>query len=1568
MPTNPELINSVADNFASAGTNLNGSPDDAARAFELGSASGAPAQAISPDVKAFETIHRQQLGQQIINENSDIADFINAHPLHGQLVADDLGNLDTYSRALGRLNGRHAFKAGAEAFSKGFWGDNATLGSEYPNWIKDSDKYALGTSALAPIGIPAEILGRGFRGLLTGAHAAIKALHQDYGFSEQEATKAANDLAGMLEYELVKPENKFAIEKGKTQFEYPDEGDVLPPEPKKPSPEGLPSPGQTIEGQAIDLTQKIVKEAEAIRPFIEAGETPPPGVSEVVDKLHEESSKLSHDMTNDAFDAKGKTQLLERSPEKFDEFTSGLPDGTTRIQSDAFQKLGEAGLKPENLGWIEDLQKRLASQPYDITVPTNDFISKTPKEIYTEIKDFVAHGDDLTPDEIESLKSDRPQVIEAPPEDIDPAVLAVRRSASLEPKLIPEAEGDPKPWDRKPIFSKAKAFGRTEKEFSKYQALINQMDKEDLQWRLDRAQKQAQQQNSKDWKDEIDRIEPEVRAETENREEIQAYRFFQDGVAYGQRLKQRPKISRTELTTQQKEVFPDKFITDRKGYTPDAVANLFGFESGDDLIAAISSLENEASAGRGDIVDRLVKAEVNRRVSAKLGESAKERLDEVYDHVLSLTQMEQLHEQMLALGTRIGGSLPISPMATKLGALNLLHGEPFGGMSSRKYMNDSGRFGRKLEKALLAEDPLEAFKSAQAQYISASMAKEARQVEKERAGFLKEVKRFSKREVPGVDPEYTNWVHDILSRIGYDVRIRADLDTEINAQTDKTLQDFLNTKASMGREIYVPEFLLDPTFEKDLGKMSVLDARRTMQAVKSLARNGRDELKVKNQGKRLDLNDLLDQMLDQLEALGPAQQFPENGTAYQAIRKGMRTYLASSLQIESLMNRFDKGDAFGVFNQWVTRPLVEAANSEAALQKEISKDYLALPGHLTKEELAKPIPNKLFKDPLEAWQKDGSYDWRNAGYLPFTRKELRAVLLNVGNKSNLEKLARGYGIEPAQVMDFVNTYATERDWDWAQAHGNMFKKLKNLADIMYRELSGVAPENIPLEPIETLRHGTFDGWYHPVIYDGILEGQFQKPVATKALFGDEFTRANTPASYTKARTNFVGPLSLSLDQVPARLVQEIHDISFHAPVVEASKVIYHPRFLNGITKFYGKEYSQLFQPWLKDIANAKNYNSANQAAMDRWATYFRSNIIGTFIGLNPRTVEKHTLTALFNSIKEVGGADFRDAVASLFSDSGRGGSNWDFAMKTSEELQRRHQNFVEQVSGAQETTLEGRNFRQSMLKFGTTPVAMLDLASAVPTWLAAYKRNLESGKSHGDAVFAADYAVRRAHGSTAITSRPAVMRNYPGIASLYNFMNRMAQYQYELGWKARDLLTGKADGKEAQWTKDVMLGLFVNVLLVGLVDVAVSDLTDKDTYASTIAKSIATGVAAPWWGARDIMHAVLHKSDPMLGLGSTELKVVTDAIRDINSKDFGMSRNRLGKTVKHVNNMLGLATGLTNAEIGNLAEYIVDLNNGRAKPKTAGDWWRGITKGQIKQREPHPDLIEKGLRVITGGR
>jgi hypothetical protein len=251
-----DAIEAVISPYQQAGQELavDKSPDEAARAFELSAVSGAPADQIAPNIDEFEAQHKQFLGQQLLNKNPSLTSFVNAHPLHGQLINDDLGNLDAFTKAMARLNGSHAARAGFQGFREGFGED---FGGPTAQFIEEKMPQAghLARAAALAIGIPVETVSRALAGGVGFAKQFTNQYAKDMGLSEQAAEKFSNDLAGMLEYELQKPSVGVKPGVGREDLRWnpdlgkfaPAEGEVLPPEPKPVAPGGLRSPGETIE-------------------------------------------------------------------------------------------------------------------------------------------------------------------------------------------------------------------------------------------------------------------------------------------------------------------------------------------------------------------------------------------------------------------------------------------------------------------------------------------------------------------------------------------------------------------------------------------------------------------------------------------------------------------------------------------------------------------------------------------------------------------------------------------------------------------------------------------------------------------------------------------------------------------------------------------------------------------------------------------------------------------------------------------------------------------------------------------------------------------------------------------------------------------------------------------------------------------------------------------------------------------------------------------------------------------------------------------------------------------------
>lgn len=1208
--------------------------------------------------------------------------------------------------------------------------------------------------------------------------------------------------------------------------------------------------------------------------------------------------------------------------------------------------------------------------------------AKNLRELYDEIRD-EATGDGLSADSIQEIFSAmQEQMVDAgyrgishkgglrthtkehnvtiyfrPEEDINatkrsfdefaPQPKATTASVSMR-RVVPKqlelpVEGTTRMEDRQPL-------ARPNEQEKKYFRLIAQQADEDraaLQEHLEAAERR---QTTQAYRARTEELRPEVEDEIKGLPGLALDEMLRSG---------KIKLSREGLTDEQIAALPKGYVG-ADGIHADDLAGVLDHQSGGDLVGdLLNHLREREASGLGPkaFYNKLVKDRLAQRVEGELGPSAKERLDEIKDRVLSETTEDLLHEDTLRAATEAGLQYPIDKNVVKQAILRNYRRLAIGDISSDRFLADAGRAGRAIEASLLKGDAAEAFRQRQRRDWAFMMAREARKTEKAMEQFDRTARRFSAREISSVDQEYTNYIHDILRRVGKQVK-RSIQDLE-GAIGEKSLAEFAAFKQAHDlREVPIADFLGEPGFKKDFDDLSVDEFEAVHNSIKTLIKNGRDEKTIVRAGEAQDLAAVKAQMVDQLRRFKEIAYDAEGKPiqAFAGVRHMLRTALVSHLQVENVLSRLDRFDPNGVFSQFIYRDLASAANHEAKLLREYSTRL----GEIADTaNLKERIPNNIFTSPFDKDKPD-------AQPMAMTRKNLRAVLLNWGNDSNRLKLARGYGVDPSVVQMWLDRHATKADWDWAQKVWDLFSDLHDQSNVMYENLAGVAPESLVVNPITT-QHGTYKGGYYPLIRHPTFGEDVKLP--SGGLEEQGYVRATTPAGYTKTRTGAIYPLALDLDALPNRLRQIIHDVAFRPSVINAGKIFYDKGIKAEMVKHLGKEYADMFVPWLRDVANVQNFVSSAEKDAMYWSDFMRQNAVTTLVGFNPGTALKHTPTALISSMAEVGPKNFLNAMRSLMSvNETTGESNWRFAMNTSEELQRRSRNWTETMGGGL-AALENRagvvkslqqgevgaafmSLREAITELSSKPVALGDLLSAVPTWMAQYDASMADHGIHGDAIAEADRAVRRAHGSSAITSRPAVARSRSVLGhwmtGFFTFFNDLFNRQVETLWRAGESYDLAKQGQYgAAMGEAAKVGgrLFAYVIAPAMIEELVSPMTNKDheSWGEMAAKSLLFTLSSSWIGIRDIVSAMLNKRDPSVGLLSTAEKSISDVVRDMTTQ-----RMKAGNVIKHGTQLGGMLTGLTPAPIGRAAEFAISGEH----PRGPWGWATGLRYGTLRGHAP----------------
>jgi hypothetical protein len=1097
---------------------------------------------------------------------------------------------------------------------------------------------------------------------------------------------------------------------------------------------------------------------------------------------------------------------------------------------------------------------------------------------------------------------------------------------------------------------RAEAAGLDAKSFKKIQDLIQKRYQEDISAAVKRAEQEQRTIQSKEWKEQAREVRKESEADVRARPDVQADLLIGSGELGGKKLERnRYELRAEDLSPEQKAALPRHYYS-KEGVPVDVMANLFGYSDGNHLIEALAEV-NKGKEGRSaqENLKRLVDEETNRRMEEKYGKLQENIMLDAMDQALSETNLQILSEEWqgaaMAAGVKVvNKDVAKSEVMRMFGAMKLAD------INVERLLGIMGKVGRDTERALIAGKNAEALVLMQRKYQTALLAAEARKIQKEQASADKTFKTLSKREVPSMEPEYTDYAHQIMQQIGKPVRRSVqDLQEALNRHGYGGLKDFIEHKQQDLRAIDAWDQLYDTNWRKDYAELTTSEFRAIHDTIKTLVQNGRGERVMYREGEAIAWAMLKLDMLDDIVAAAHGE-LATVGKGKKALLPDQ--YYTGVVQMETFLNRLDGYDPRGRWFQYVFRGLADGTAQFDKWKKDYAKRLSALP---SPENLSRTVDNPLFKNQ------------KNDMPLAFTRRDLIGIMLNTGNDTNLVKMAHGYKLKSDDVMAWIHQNATKKDWDYVQGIWDTFKDIKKQTDTMYRSLSGVAPESIPTRPVDT-PHGQYAGGYYPLIRHpefGDVQGRRFKDV----LAQENWVNTLPAAGHTKLRTGAIYPLATDLNYMVGHMNQMLFDNAMREPIIQASKVFHDKEIRNSVYKYFGQAWEGELHDYIVGVANSQNYMAKNMQGFSWLSETLRQNMIGTVVGLNPGTPMKHGPTALVLSMKEVGGMEFAKAVRMLHSVNETTGAKWmDFVDTHSLEIQRRDRNWQETLFGgmaSHDPTNKVELYRQKMIQFASKPVAWSDMASARPTWLAAYQKAIGEGSDHGEAVAFGDRAVRRAHGSTASTSRTAVQRNWnPWFVSIYNFWSDILNRQIETVWKAGDmykLTDGNPVQKGLATMPTILGGALAYVIWPAIVENMVSPHPHKEdeSWASKTGKSLVFTLSGGWPIMRDIGSAMAMGRDPQMGFTGTALMTGYNVIRDL-MKDEPFNKEHAGRLIQDWATVAGALTGGPGAQVGRVLRFGHDVYTGKENPRNAWQWAVGLRYGTTNKHSQSFDEYWKG--------
>lgn len=1136
---------------------------------------------------------------------------------------------------------------------------------------------------------------------------------------------------------------------------------------------------------------------------------------------------------------------------------------------------------------------------------------------------------------LEQLKQDFPDAEEiagyrgsgARGKDGKPSEVVVKLS---EMGKEPELPGITRMEDRAPFTGSFPGW-MTMKQRERYMQLIEQRNADDVAALEKKIAAELERTKSKEWKENRTAVHDEVLRNLEDRPDVAADRYFSTGELYGEKAS-RPKIDPATLSPEQRASLPPEWLAEG-GMHADDIAGLFGYPTGASMVDALATLtkaRGEAGMSARAYLKRVADIETDRLMQERYGETPAEVLEAARDHVLSQTQMDLLHEQTYALATKAGLEFSLTKDQLKQAVAKAFGETPIEGLSSTKFLNDAGRAGKLMEAAFLKDDAAEAFRQSQRQYLAGLMAKEAVKLEKEMKQFDRFAKRFSKREVAGIGTEYKDFIQQLLYQAERPGQRSIDnINETIERAGFKNLQDFVEDRRDYGWDLEVADWL-QAQGAKPIELMTADEFRDFNKSLKSMAHVGRAEKKVVIGGEAVDYDDWKKVVRDSIKTLPLRTKEKQNKLLYQAD--------ASLTRMEEIVRDLDLRRELGPLHRALIQPMMDAKHTEYQLQEALSKRLGAM----------KAGSKDWMKTLGETIDNDALIDPDFGTPFEIKRSDMINIMLNFGNRGNIEKFTKGWlpsGLDKAtraaeatkleaKLWQMIHDNAKPEDWKFVQEMWDIFAGWQDKIGTVYHNLSGLVPEWVKPEPIDT-PHGRFEGGYFPIIYDSHYSDINRiRESKGDVLDPKNYIRATTGNGFARERTGYIDRVEFqnTVDALPTRMQQVMHDISYRAAVVQANKIIQDREIRGLIRKHYGAEYEAQLKPWLQDIANHYNQNEAALSFMNTVLKKARMNLSAHALGLNLKVIGSPDVGTLNPA-----------AIARTLSNYT---ASVDLAWSKSKEIPHSYRNMDRDFRERLDNLIVKNgwdSFQATAVRWAFIPLVKVSQGFRIVTFVDEYKKSIAKGMNDADASAFADQQVRLRHGATGIPDLPAAMRGSEGMkmaTMFYGFFNAM------YNWQRR----AKGDVKAGDY-KQALNTLYGAVVIPAIFGALLFNKPDKDdridkplSWGKQAGKAVGLQVVGTIPFARDLGTMVVEGIRPTTPIGSM-FQAMANAITDVKNAAKG---KRVQKPITHTANVVGLTTGLPLGQVGRTGQFASDVATGRQRPKNFFEWYRGIINGEFK--------------------
>ena len=772
------------------------------------------------------------------------------------------------------------------------------------------------------------------------------------------------------------------------------------------------------------------------------------------------------------------------------------------------------------------------------------------------------------------------------------------------------------------------------------------------------------------------------------------------------------------------------------GLSPDAVAEQFGYDSGEGMLRALAAMKPFGEAVDARTTERMLAehseladpAEVEAAVERALHNEVRARFVAIeLRHLAKSTQPVRL---MLA--------------AAKEAARTAIANLPFREASAKKFAQNEARAARQVVEALRKGDSALAAEWQQKRLLQHALATVAGEFQEQAAKDLRNLSRFQRPDAKLAktrDTDLVNAARWVLSRFNLGTPSQ-------EATATRALTAIAKYDAAMSRQL-APLIQDADQNGRDYRDLTVEQFRDLMAKVDGLWNDSKRSQQIRIDGKLMERAVAREAIVAQLAKSGLSAAGKD-----QPIRRAVGSVAASLRHPESWALEMDGGQPGPVHKylfQLLRDPVNDFLLERTQMRNELDVAIRKLPTLYGRKFEAKELID----------QKTGKpHVFQN-------RHELVGFLLHAGNEDNLRIDAVGRGwvtldadgnANLAPVWRFIERmvnegHLTKADFDFAQNHvWDVFEsRLKARAQEAHKDNYGYYFNEIEAKPI-TVRFpngetATYRGGYMPAkadIDEDTRVGMVSVDGVTES--GGEFLdrHPSAPKGFTVTRTGSNRALSHDLRLASQAFSEELQFIHLQRPGRDLASILNDKEVSAAIQGVDQRALQDMFFPWLQDTMRNRLMAPGGNPMVNKALIALRRNVgLAYMFGNISNGIQQ--LTGFATSLTYVPLKHLRAGMKLAMRASEREQMLADSKFMLLR-LDKRMGQITDDIDLILNPTWLG-NVQKWTQRHGYFLQQWFQAPVDVVTWLGAKDHAIAQGKTNAEAIVWADAAVRRSQGS-----------------------------------------------------------------------------------------------------------------------------------------------------------------------------------------------------------------------------